>query len=89
MNLVSTTKKKLNSSQQNWKLNPIPFGTSNHSLISQTTIKAPIYIKTPRPPPPIPIPYNKPLTFLIEISTSTPLSQTKLKLLQINDNSSI
>ncbi|KAJ6976481.1 hypothetical protein NC653_028577 [Populus alba x Populus x berolinensis] len=42
MNLVSTTKKKLHSSQQNWKLNPIPFGTSNHSLISQTTIKAPI-----------------------------------------------
>jgi len=50
MNLVSTTKKQLHSSQQNWKLNPIPFGTSNHSLISQTPIKAPIYIKTPRPP---------------------------------------
>ncbi|KAJ6881157.1 hypothetical protein NC651_027900 [Populus alba x Populus x berolinensis] len=57
MNLVSTTKKQLHSSQQNWKLNPIPFGTSIHSLISQTTIKAPIYIKTPRPPTP-PNPYS-------------------------------
>jgi hypothetical protein len=50
MNLVSTTTKQLHSSQQNWKLNPIPFGTSSHSPISQTPIKAPIYTKTPKSP---------------------------------------
>jgi len=90
MNLVSTTTKQLHSSQQNWKLNLISFGTSNHSPISQTPIKAPICTKALTPPPPqIPIPYNKPPTTLIAISTSTPLSYTKFKLLQVNDNLSI
>jgi len=57
MNLVSTTTKQLHSSQQNWKLNLISFGTSNHSPISQTPIKAPICTKALTPPPP-PNPYS-------------------------------
>jgi hypothetical protein len=71
INLVSATTKQLHSSQKNWKFNPIPFSTSNHSPISQTSVKAPIYTKTTKSPP-ILIPYNKPPTSLIAISTSTP-----------------